>query len=276
MSTRRRKIRTAIVLTFFLLFVIVAGPHAINSAWCYFWSLGFHEISSGVYLRIRDDRSWAAIRFGSPMSHGYSIYPEGQLRHYEDTWLSGCATHDDISILLTERDSVWMHNICRAHQAHRLTNPRLRDFEKLLLEAIDAIDSSEEENNDCDRLTSIAAASYVFFGYAVRNEADLKLLKQERYERTEENVKEDIVTEDGHILRVVHKGVELEIMTTDSDETAEEIRSSIPVMVENPNVDLGHPLDEILVVYLDGRVESIPFGEKFPATQALIDFLKPE
>lgn len=53
------------------------------------------------------------------------------------------------------------------------------------------------------------------------------------------------------------------------------IRRTVPVMYELLNPEAGHPCDAMHVLYLDGHVERIPMGDRFPATKVFIESFPP-
>jgi len=85
----------------------------------------------------------------------------------------------------------------------------------------------------------------------------------------------DLPTPQG-MLRRLRGGVEKEFASDPTNEASlAEARSQIPVFFEAMNAKEGHPMDAMHVLYLDGHVERVPFGQRFPATQQFVDCFPP-
>jgi hypothetical protein len=151
-------------------------------------------------------------------------------------------------------------------------NPKL---DRALDRMIQIGELTRDGKADAQLLARLAAQSYIFLGYVVVNERDVALLKQAVADRSSVNLRNDIVTLDGALYRLRH-GVERHFVQDPNDEEAL-VRASaaIPVMFESMNAKAGHPCDVMHVLYLDGHIEAIPFGTRFPSLQSFMDAFPP-
>jgi prepilin-type processing-associated H-X9-DG protein len=103
--------------------------------------------------------------------------------------------------------------------------------------------------------------SYYFMSHVLESDEDgLAFVEAYReWVRTGESIQKDITTGDGVVLHLI----------TSDMENADPAK--IPVMIEKPN---HHVPDGGNVLYLDGHVEFIQLGERFPMTDAFIEGLK--
>lgn len=107
------------------------------------------------------------------------------------------------------------------------------------------------------------------------NDDDVRLLKSALADRANVSLDRDISTHHAVLYRLT-PGVEKHL-AKDPDNMGElkELRHAIPVMFELLDRNAGHPCDAMNVLYLDGHVERIPFGDRFPATQTFVDAFPP-
>jgi len=177
---------------------------------------------------------------------------------------------------LSPQSGVWMYtvNLKRmgaANPAH-FVNPKLDDAMEKMFRML-ALGIQGEENTEL--LTRLAAQSYVYLGYVVLNEEDVSALVDALEDRAQFDFDQDIVTSERTLYKL-RVGVERQFVG-DTSEVASlaAMRRQIPVMFESMNLKAGHPGDVMHVLYLDGHVEAIPFGERFPATMSFMTAFPP-
>jgi prepilin-type processing-associated H-X9-DG protein len=124
---------------------------------------------------------------------------------------------------------------------------------------------------NAERMTRIAAHNYTYLGFVVRNHDDVQSLTTALSNRAGVRLDKDISTPNGILYRI-SPGVEKHLAKDPNDmNELKELRHVIPVMFELLDRKAGHPCNLMNVLYLDGHIECIPFGAKFPATQTFVD-----
>ncbi len=130
-------------------------------------------------------------------------------------------------------------------------------------------------NSTHESATRIAAQNYTYLGYVVQNDDDIKALKHALTDRANISLMQDLHTQQGTLYRLA-AGVEKHFASDPSDPIElQNLRRTIPVMFELINCAAGHPADAMHVLYLDGHIERITIGDKFPATNAFIQAFPP-
>ncbi|TWT30997.1 hypothetical protein KOR34_43700 [Posidoniimonas corsicana] len=133
----------------------------------------------------------------------------------------------------------------------------------------------KEGNANAAEVTKIAARNYAYLGWVVLSDADAKELGSTLAERSSFNADEDLVTNEGVLFRL-SPGVEERLASNPQDQAElVRIKSEIPVMFEVLDPRAGHPCDAMHVLYLDGHIERIPMGTKFPATTTFVEAFPP-
>ncbi len=169
---------------------------------------------------------------------------------------------------LTSRPGIWFFELESDSVYLGSVNPLNRGAEDRIL-VLWSLDFTSP--TAIDQLYSLVAQDYIYLGYAVRNMDDVELLKKLVAPREDANLEENIVA-DGITLHRLEVGVERAFARADADlNELQEIRRSIPFMVERADPSLGHPCKIVHVLWLDGSIEAIPYGERFPATQEFMD-----
>jgi prepilin-type processing-associated H-X9-DG protein len=143
-------------------------------------------------------------------------------------------------------------------------NPRVPDS-GVLTEQVSA--AFARETIDYRAISRTAGESFAYLGYIVRDLEELAQFAQGVAAYAAEQRRQGIPTEDGGLLPRLREGVERFYVTdVEDDEAAEQIAATIPVMFEIPYPE-GHPRHQEVchVLYLDGHVAAVPYGERFPA-----------
>lgn len=199
------------------------------------------------------------------------ITPKMTLEEYHGTCFKQL-TNDEVFPPLAPYDDVWMYAIdserIRGATPAIFVNPRL---DKALDMMEQVLKLTREGNTNKEVVTRLASQSYIYVGWIIMNEEDIAVLLDVLADRSKVTFDADLITPH-RILYRIRKGVEKHFVIDQSDDAAlQKIRQKIPVMFENLNAKAGHPCDEMHVLYLDGHIECIPFGKKFPAVQAFVD-----
>lgn len=238
----------------------------------------FGSNQAGINLRRLDNET---IRISWGTGSGVNISPEGTLifKGFElETALKAEEPHESAWALppLSTQSGIWMYLLEPDAMAEAVpasyVNPKLdgavdRMFHMLALR--------REGNQNTELLTRLAAQSYIYPGYVVLNEDDATALSTALSDRSKVNLDEDIVTP-GKRLHRLRAGVERNFVVDPNDKTAlADMRKRIPVMFESVNTEAGHPADTMSVLYLDGHVEIILYGERFPALPSVMKAFPP-
>lgn len=133
-----------------------------------------------------------------------------------------------------------------------------------------------QETVDYASIARIAARNFVYLGYVVRDLNELAQFAQGVLAYAPAQRVDGIPTETGGLLPRLREGVERFYVTDVEDEAAaERIAATIPVMFEIPYPE-GHPSHQALchVLYLDGHVATVPYGDGFPALGEVAKLMK--
>lgn len=152
----------------------------------------------------------------------------------------------------------------------QLVRPSLND--PVLVKAMkDALTASPPDFNTAHQLL---ARSYVYTGYVLLDEQALKAFKAALSSAEKPDLESDIDTAD-KMLRRLKRDVEYFFVTSRSDpQAAANTRAGIPIMFETfESKAFGRDPDGANVLYLDGHVEYVRFGTKFPVTEEVREVL---
>ena len=140
-------------------------------------------------------------------------------------------------------------------------DPRIDEMHTKIREAY------EQDPIPSASIARIAARNFVYLDYVVRDLNELAQFAQGVATYAPEQRRHGIPTETGGLLPRLREGVERFYVTDVEDEAAaERIAATIPIMFEIPYPE-GHPRHQDLchVLYLDGHVATVPYGDGFPA-----------
>ncbi len=177
---------------------------------------------------------------------------------------------------LSSLPDVWMHDLEPESMGSAVpasfVNPLNDDAFDQMLEMIRLRNGG---NINAERMTRIAARNYIYLGFVVTSDKNVLLLKAALADRASVPLDRNITTSGGVLYRIA-PGVEKYLAKDPNDmDELREVRHAIPVMFELLNRNAGHPCNAMHVLYLDGHVERIPFGDKFPATQTFVEAFPP-
>ena len=109
------------------------------------------------------------------------------------------------------------------------------------------------------------AANYTSLGWAVRNEDELQAVLRHLEETDWADRDSDVITERGTVFRL-RKGAKSDFAGDARDPEHRKLAAAtIPLMFES--VHEWDPSQVIQVLYLDGHVEFVRLGRRFPATE---------
>lgn len=233
---------------------------------------------SGINLRRLDDEN---VRISWGTESGVGVSPTGTLR-FMGFILKSTLEEDEppesawVLPPLSSEDGIWMFLVKPEEMGETVpadyVNPKLdgaidRMFHMIAL--------GREGNQNTDTLTRLAAESYIYLGYVVLNEDDAAALGTALSDRSKVDLEGDIELPEKRLYRL-RPGVERSFVDDPDDEKAlADVRKRIPVMFESINLEAGHPGDVMHVLYLDGHVEAIPYGERFPALPSFMKAFPP-
>ncbi|MBX3179460.1 MAG: hypothetical protein KF886_19050 [Candidatus Hydrogenedentes bacterium] len=236
------------------------------------------KTQAGINLRRLDSET---IRISWGTGSGVNVSPEGALGFWGFVLESarGNGTPQELAQALpplSPLDGVWMYLVKPERMGETVpaefVNPKL---DGAIDHMFHLIALGGEGNQNGDRITRLAARSYIYLGYVVLNESDVVALLTALADRSRINLEEDIETPERRLYRL-RPGVEHIFADDPNDEKAlADARRNIPIMYESINLDAGHPGDVMHVLYLDGHVEAIPYGERFPALPSFMDAFPP-
>ncbi len=235
------------------------GPETIRLSW---------GTVSGVSISAANSLEWWGLSFGM----WDEIFDWDEISDTEDV---------DVPTFppLAPYEGVWMFDVAEKGIEHynsvtacSFINPKLSKAEKRMFRIKELV---ETEPVDWEAVTRLAAENFTYLGWVVRNESDISALKEALTDRAEVDLSADLRTPHGVLYRL-REGVERQFVSdVNVHDALEKARSEIPVMFECLNAEAGHPCDAMHVLYLDGRIERIPFGQRFPATQTFVDAFPP-
>ena len=237
---------------------LIAVALAVVSSW-----RKYQRTSHGLTLTRSGDNA-VRVSWGTPS--GFYISPKGTLK------LRQGFSSDFIFPELSRLDGVWMwqlepKNLGKSGAAS-FVNPRNGNC---LDQMTRMIKLGNRGNVHADEVTRIAAQNYVYLGYAVQNTNDVRILASTLSKRADISLDSDIQTPNGTLYRL-RTGVEKSLANDPNDQNElDSLRCTVPVMFELVDRRNGHPGDTMHVLYLDGHVELIKIGDKFPAIQEVVD-----
>ncbi len=178
---------------------------------------------------------------------------------------------------VTRYDDMWFPDIERlwphfVSDPSLLINPRLPNSGELRSRLAELL---EADPVDWEAVTRLAASSFAYSGWNIQEDAEAERLQTQRRLIARADYSEDISDADGTIARL-QEGLE-RFMTTDINNPAATTagQSEIPVMFENVYSVRSRELKGAHVLYMDGHVEFVEYGEAFPVTDAVAEAFRP-
>ena len=126
------------------------------------------------------------------------------------------------------------------------------------------------DNPSDTTVLEIASSNYIYFGWVVRDQQEfsafVRAVSEGDIDRGDKRCQ---VRVKGRTLYRLCTGVENRMSDQHEMRDIDRRRAGIPIFFEN---QIGEkPPSPMNVLYLDGHIEIIPFGTRFPATQAFFD-----
>jgi len=171
---------------------------------------------------------------------------------------------------LTPYDNLWMFDIERLYPEFLtdlsvLVNPSLPGADRLM-ERMEEL--AAQDPPDYREITRIAAKSYVYPGWVVTNDDEAEALDKSLRRVARAELDDELETDAG-TLRRPREGVERFLITDINNPAGSAAaQSEIPIMFEAvPGGGLRGQGAGVNVMYMDGHVEYVKPGSRFPATE---------
>jgi prepilin-type processing-associated H-X9-DG protein len=168
---------------------------------------------------------------------------------------------------------VWMIDLPRVYPEYMTHPPLLVCYDRPDHQILqDEMFTALYDHIDWEKATRIAADSYTYANWVVRDDSDVNILAQEYAGLPEGDYDRDIVTDQQTFYRL-RDGVE-RLLGTESPATADPAATALTIPVMFDTVRRGrsyHKPPGSNVLYLDGHVEFLKYGERFPVTNAVAD-----
>ena len=171
---------------------------------------------------------------------------------------------------VTRYEGLWIPDLKALHPEYLsdlsvLVNPGLPDAKKLTEELEKEVNKSQP---DWEYISRILAKSYVYTGWTVQDEADARAVVKARSQIVDAKYDEDISAGLSKLYRI-RKGIERFFLTDINNPSGSATaQSGIVVMFEHVSGESGR-VEGINVLYMDGHVDFVHFGEAFPASGAV-------
>jgi prepilin-type processing-associated H-X9-DG protein len=179
-------------------------------------------------------------------------------------------SHGELYPPMAPYPGVWMFDLRRVYPKYMtdiaiLVDPGHPESGAILGEMRAIVD---REPVDWERLTRLAARSFTYFGWVMNDEADAERLAQ-MHASADAPFDRDVVEGEEPIYRI-REGVERFLITDMNNPAATAHgQSEIPLVIGN----VRRTPDGTNVLYLDGHVDYVRMGSKFPVTQRMREIL---
>jgi prepilin-type processing-associated H-X9-DG protein len=215
--------------------------------------------------RINDET--IRLSWGTPS--GVNISPESTMMFFLGHSLASGFT--DVFPPLSNQKDVWMYEVDLEHMGSAVPASYVNPLnDGAFNQMFEMIRLGRGGNANAAVATRMAACNYTYLGWVVMNDDDVLSLKSALADRSHA-LDQKIETSSGPLYRI-EAGVETHFAANPSDQTElAALRAKIPVMFEVLDSNAGHPCQAMHVLFLDGHVERIPVGDRFPATQTFIN-----
>lgn len=192
--------------------------------------------------------------FGCPFGHGQPI-------HFPQ---------------LSTQDDVWMFDVdtgsFNGAMCASFINPLNDDA---LTQMCQMIRFAKIGDSNIQSATRLAANNYVYLGWVIGSDQEIPAFKHALEKRASVALNENLQSSNGIFYRL-SPGVEKSLASNPNDGTElAKLRRSMPIMFEVMKSQASKPRGEMHVLYLDGHIECVPMGSRFPATQAFVDAFQP-
>jgi prepilin-type processing-associated H-X9-DG protein len=177
---------------------------------------------------------------------------------------------------------VWMLDLERLYPEYLtdpavLVNPDLPDAGEI----VDQLSKLLAETPvDWEEVTVLAARSYTYTNWTVQEDSEVKDLRAGYMQLARADYDNDLEVGDRTFYRL-REGIERFFITEINNPAGSAMaQSDIPVMFEAIQEEtprrLFHKPPDYNVLYMDGHVELLEYGERFPATETAADAFRPQ
>jgi len=222
-----------------------------------------------LIVRREEQRRQAAVHRMKQLGVAFKMYANDHREYYPP---------------LTPYEDVWMFDVAALYPDYLtdltvLVNPRLANADQLHRE-LEAL--AGRQPPDWERITRIAAQSYTYLPYVVRDEREAQALAKARAKAPPSEYNADTLQAGDVTLRRVREGIERFFITDINNPAAANVgQSEIPVLFENIEQVRQRKHKNANVLYMDGHVECLAYGPypsgDFPITEGVADaFAQPQ
>lgn len=177
---------------------------------------------------------------------------------------------------LAPYDGVWTVDVAKLYPEYLtdlsvLVSPSHPDSDELWAELEKA---ASKDPIDFETITRIAANSYTYTGWSITDEETFAQVRRQ-YAKLEPEDRLGDLEIDGETVYRLREGIERFFVSDINNPAASAMaQSEIPIMFEtDPS---SHTPPGCNVLFMDGHVEFIPFGEAFPALPEITELLQTE
>ena len=186
--------------------------------------------------------------------------------------------NDGVYPPLAPYDGVWMVDLRRIYPEYLtdvsvLVDPASPDHDQLV-EDLGRL--AAESPVDWEQFHRLVAENLTYFNWTMQDDSDVIALKERYPQLAKAEYDSDISVPDGTLYRF-KEGIE-RFMITDINNPAGSAKgqSEIPILFTVEYADRRRrAIKGFNVLYMDGHVEFIKYGESFPATPAVIETFRP-
>ncbi len=263
-QVNRLLLRPATVVLVVIL-AFIGGLFVILPAALPFWFMDrlLGETRDGTTL-YRVDEGHIRVSWGTESS--VRITPTNFLTHNRSIWGLGKDQGMEEMPELALQSDVWFYDVSgdgAIAPAIDFVNPFLHDSINTAFELNSLPEDSEVEDA---AILCVGASGYIYLGYAARTMEEARILFEARRAGAITDPDHDVVFNGVKLYRLRRELANDLAGDSASADEVYEIAASIPVLMEAMNDRLGHPCKEMSVLYLDGHIERISYGSKYPAT----------
>ncbi len=252
-----------------LLFALVLAPALPNL-------VGQLRMLDGYYLR-RESAGHIYLTWN--FESGVMLSPQHTLQWFNPKYLFGDDFPEELAeqFNLTPVKNAWMMDL-RTYGGTPFTyadliNPKNRNAKRQIREIVKL---ASREPLDHEAIARLSSKHFICLGWTVQNVEQARELRAALEKDWGLDRSKPISTSSGTLYPLALAMLKKASEDANEAQQIESLASSIPVLMENVDKTQGHPGDTMHVLFLDGHIDEIPFGSKFPATQEFLDAIRLE